>query len=71
LPEEEEKPVNETGPPLYSYEQKRKPPAKHYDANQQTVRCMMQEISYVCIGKGIRKCCSNDAVSDSQCINTE
>jgi hypothetical protein len=32
---------------------------------------MLQDISYVCIGKGIRKCCSIDSVSDEQCINTE
>ena len=32
---------------------------------------MLQDISYVCIGKGIRKCCSIDSVSDDQCINTE
>lgn len=23
------------------------------------------------MGKGIRKCCSNDAIADTQCINTE
>ena len=32
---------------------------------------MLQNISYVCIGKGLRKCCSVEAVSDEQCINTE
>ena len=32
---------------------------------------MLQDISYVCIGKGIRKCCSVESVSDEQCINTE
>lgn len=32
---------------------------------------MLQDISYVCVGKGIRKCCSVEAVSDDQCINTE
>ena len=42
-----------------------------YDANQQAVICMLQDISYVCIGKGIRKCCSVESVSDEQCINTE
>ena len=32
---------------------------------------MLQEISYICIGKGIRKCCSIDSLSDTQCLNTE
>lgn len=57
-----------TGPPKYKYEQKRK---KQLDANQQAVKCMLQEISYICIGKGIRKCCSIDSLSDTQCLNTE
>ena len=32
---------------------------------------MLQNISYVCIGRGLRKCCSIEAVSDDQCTNTE
>lgn len=60
----------EEGPPKYTYEKEHKKLPK-YDANQQAVQCMLQDISYVCIGKGIRKCCSIDSVSDDQCINTE
>ena len=60
----------ESGPPHYTYEKDHKKAPK-YDANQQAVQCMLQDISYVCIGKGIRKCCSIDSVSDDQCINTE
>jgi hypothetical protein len=32
---------------------------------------MLQDISYVCIGNNIRKCCSKAAVNDRQCNNTE
>ena len=49
------------GPPFWTYEQKRKP---KFDANQQAVMCMLQDISYICIGKGKRKCCDIDAVGD-------
>lgn len=41
------------------------------DATQQAVHCMLQDISYICVGKGIRKCCSTESVNDEQCINTE
>jgi hypothetical protein len=62
--------VDESGPPHYTFEKEHKQLPK-YDANQQAVQCMLQDISYVCIGKGIRKCCSIESVSDPQCINTE
>ena len=32
---------------------------------------MVQDISYVCVGKGIRKCCSADSIDDLFCTNTE
>jgi hypothetical protein len=32
---------------------------------------MLQNISYLCIGKGIRKCCSINSLEDPQCMNTE
>ena len=46
------------------YDSKRKRKELKLDPGQQAVMCMLQPISYLCIGKGLRKCCSNEAISD-------